>query len=88
MAVLPELDRARTLIGLMRQEQISGNYSKADLRAALDATDAWIESNQASFNVALPQPFRNQATLEQKTLLFCYVALRRAGRLSVNEDVA
>lgn len=88
MAVLPELDRARTLIGLMRQEQFSGAYTKADLRAALDATDAWIESNQASFNVALPQPFRNQATLEQKTLLFCYVALRRAGRLSVNEDVA
>ncbi len=88
MAVLPELDRARALIGLMRQEQISGNYSKADLRAALDATDAWIEANQSSFNVALPQPFRNQATLADKTLLFCYVALRRAGRLVTVEDGA
>lgn len=88
MAVLSDLDRARTLIGLMRQEQITGNYSKADLRSALDATDAWIEANQSSYNTALPQPFRNQATLVDKTLLFCYVALRRAGRLAVTEDAA
>lgn len=86
MALLPTLDRARTMAGLMRDAAAGGTVTKPDLRAALDATDAWIDSNQASFNTALPQPYRNQATLAEKTLLFCYVAMRRAGRLRVEED--
>lgn len=51
----------------------------ANLKAAIDATDDWIESNQASFNSALPTAARNNLTLSQKTLLFCFVALKRAG---------
>jgi len=31
----------------------------------------------ASYNTALPATFRNNATLTQKTLLFCAVALAR-----------
>jgi hypothetical protein len=57
------------------------NVNKAELRAAVDATDTWIEDNQSSYNTALPQPFRNRATVAQKTFVFCYVALRRAGLL-------
>lgn len=60
--------------------------SKTELRAAIDATDDWIETNQASFNTALPQPFRGAATTPQKTFLFCYVAMRRAGLLRAEED--
>lgn len=60
--------------------------TKPDLKAAVDATDQWIDDNQASFNTALPQPFRGAATLAQKTFLFCYVAMRRAGRLRAQED--
>lgn len=60
--------------------------TKADLRAAVDATDDWIDANQASFNTALPQPFRSNANLTQKTLLFCYVAMRRANLLRAEED--
>lgn len=60
--------------------------TKADLRAAVDATDDWIEASQASFNAALPQPFRGAATTAQKTFLFCYVAMRRAGLLRAEED--
>lgn len=60
--------------------------TKAELRAAIDATDDWIESNQTSYNTALPQPFRGAATLPQKTFLFCYVAMRRAGLLRAEED--
>lgn len=88
MAVLSDTDRARTLIGLLRGAHLAGNFSKADVRAAINDTDTWIENNQASFNSALPQPFRGQATADQKTLLFCYVALRRAGLLPVAEDGA
>lgn len=60
--------------------------TKADLRAAVDATDDWIEANAASYNSALPATFRTSATLPQKTFLFAYVALRRAGLLRAQED--
>jgi len=60
--------------------------TKPDLRAAIDATDDWIEANQGSFNAALPLPFRTAATAPQKTFLFCYVAMRRAGLLKAQED--
>lgn len=60
--------------------------TKPELRAAIDATDDWIEANQTSFNNALPQPFRGSATLTQKTFLFCYVAMRRASLLRAEED--
>jgi hypothetical protein len=61
-------------------------FTKADLAAAVNATDDWIEANQAAFNTALPTAFKNNATLAQKTLLFCYVAMRRAGSLHARED--
>lgn len=90
MAVLADEDRRRTWAHLMRSwAAVLGTpipVVKADLRAAVDATDAWIEANQAAFNTALPQPFRGAATTPQKTLLFCYVAMRRAGILRTEED--
>ena len=49
------------------------------VRSAIGATDTWIADNQAAFNAALPEPFKSNATLEQKTLLFCHVAMKRAG---------
>jgi hypothetical protein len=60
--------------------------TKPELRAAVVDADDWIEANQAGFNVALPQPFRGAATPAQKTFLFCYVAMRRAGLLRAQED--
>lgn len=81
MATLPDADRRRVWAGIMRwwsrhQEEL-GAFSKAELRAAVDATDQFIEDNQVAYNAALPQPFRGEATLEQKTLLFCAVAAIR-----------
>jgi hypothetical protein len=72
----------------MRDNAEPAAFTKADLRAALDATDDWIDDNAAAFNSALPQPFRSQASATQKTLLFCYVAMRRRGvdMLRVDED--
>jgi len=87
MAVLPDLDRARTTNQWMRDSATTlAVCTKTDLRNALNATDQWIEDNQSSFNTALPVTFRNNATQAQKTLLFCYVALRRAGLLHAEED--
>lgn len=86
VAVLPDLDRVRIWAWFMRRNSDGSNYTKADLRAAVDATDAWIESNASSYNTALPQPFRGAATAQQKTDLLCWVAQRRAGKLRVEED--
>lgn len=80
-------NRLRTFAQAMREwpGSLTG-ITKPDLKAAVDATDDWIESNQTSFNTALPQPFRSNATLLQKTFLFCFVAMRRASRLRAEED--
>jgi hypothetical protein len=86
MAVLPDLDRARVAAQWMRAQIEACAFTKANLRAAVDATDAWIETNQTAFNAALPTAFRNSASLTQKTLVFCYVAMRRAGILRTEED--
>ena len=87
MAVLSAEDRRRVWAHIMRSwDSGSIPVTKTDLRAAVDATDQWIEDNQAAYNSALPQPFRGAATTPQKTLLFCYVAMRRKGLLRTEED--
>lgn len=53
--------------------------TKDELRAAIDATDTWIDTNSGAFNAALPAAAQAGLTFTQKTLLFCYVALKRAG---------
>jgi hypothetical protein len=86
MAVLPTLDRDRIWRFFMRRNKEVCNFTKADLLAAVNATDQWIDDNAGAFNTALPVAFRTNASLTQKTLLFCYVAMRRAGILKVEED--
>jgi hypothetical protein len=81
MAVLPDTDRERIWRGLMRwwsnlQEPLAG-ITKAELRAAINAADSWMDDNTASFVSALPDPFRTNSTQSQKWLLFLAVALMR-----------
>ncbi len=81
MAQLPTADRQRIWRGLMRywsaEREAIGGCAKADILAAVEATDTWIDDDQAAVNTALPATFRTNATLAQKTLLFCAVALMR-----------
>lgn len=86
MAAMDETNRARAWAQWMRDNREACGFTKADLRAALNATDDWIDANAASFNSALPAAFRTSATATQKTLLFCFVAMRRSGRLRAEED--
>lgn len=86
MAALPTLDRNRIWRYFMRRNTDPCGFTKTDLQAAVDATDAWIDTNAAAFNSALPAAFRTTATQAQKTLLLCWVAMRRAGLLHVEED--
>lgn len=82
---LDATNRLRVWAHCMRLSNWTG-ITKPDLQAAVNATDQWIDDNQAAFNTALPQPARGQLNLAQKTLLFCFVAMRRAGILKVEED--
>jgi len=81
MVQLSDTDRARIWRGLMRYwsnlREALGALSKQQLRDAIDATDTWIDDNQASYNSALPEAARNALTQSQKTILFCAVALAR-----------
>jgi hypothetical protein len=80
MAVLSETDRQKVWRGLMRywsQQQETLGLNKADLRAAVDATDDWIDANQGAFNSALPAAAQSNLTAAQKTMLFMTVALLR-----------
>ena len=80
MAELSTEDRQRIWRGLMRlwsQERAAVAIAKADLLAAVNATDTWIDDNQAGYNSALPEAARNGLTTAQKTLIFCAVALAR-----------
>ena len=89
MAVLPQEDRDRVYRAVMREWsrlRESCSFTKSELTAAVAATDDWIDSNAASFNNALPIPFRTGATLAQKTLLFMFVLIKRNGRNNPDED--
>jgi len=73
-------DRARVARGLMRYWSRFWTViaiSKAELLAAVGATDDWVEDNAASYNAALPQAARSNLSLGQKTLLLCVVAIAR-----------
>lgn len=86
MAAMDETNRARTWAQWMRDNAEPCGFTKAQLRAAIDATDDWIDANAASFNSALPVAFRTSASATQKTLLFVYVAMRRRGMLPAEGD--
>lgn len=82
MAVLSDAERVRVWRAWMRKNAEACGFNKTLLRTAVDATDDWIDQNAASFNLALPVGIRGAgSTTAQKTLLFCYVALNRAGLL-------
>lgn len=77
-------DRLRVWRGLMRYASSlfdSVNLSSSELLSAIVETDIWIDSNQASYNSALPAVAQSNLTLAQKTLLFCAVA---TARVSIN----
>lgn len=80
MALLTDQDRKDLWAKFMREASAVWeklNLSKSELRVAVNATDQWIEDNQASFNLALPIPARTALTQKQKVRLFMEVARRK-----------
>lgn len=81
MALLSSGDRLSTSADFMRdasalREALNG-VTKADLLAAVNAVDQWIDDNSASFNSSMPQPARSALTAQQKSDLFLRVLRRR-----------
>lgn len=84
MAVLPDPDRFDVWADFMRKSQTSitltsdvTGITKAELRAAVDAVDDWVNTNAAAFNLAIPQPARGALTASQKAALLTYVVAKR-----------
>lgn len=57
----------------------TANLTANDILAAVQPVETFIIDNQAALNAVLPSPFKETATLTQKTLLFCYTAMKQAG---------
>lgn len=79
MAVLDTATRRAIWQRLMAEGKFPPTLLKADLLAAVNAVDDWVDANAPAYNTALPQPFRGAASPAQKALILAYVALRRAG---------
>lgn len=81
MAVLPDNDRVSVWAQYMRdisaQRETFGALSKADLRAAVNALDDFMNTNAGAINAALPQPARGALTTPQKAQLLMAVVARR-----------
>lgn len=88
MAVLPDLDRERVWRWLLRNLTGSCDFTKTELRAAVNAADDWADANATAYNLALPAAFRTKASAAQKALLLAAVVMRRhgGGLLKVSED--
>jgi hypothetical protein len=78
MAVLPDVDRATVWQRLMERGLVPAGVDKAEFRAAVDAIDDVYDSQAATWNTALPQPYRGAATAAQKYELFALIGLQRA----------
>jgi hypothetical protein len=77
MALLSIADRAEIVADIMRTAECPGAVTKSDLRAAIDAIDAWVDGNAAPFNSSIPLPARTALTARQKAALLTWVVGRR-----------
>lgn len=86
MAVLSDTDRLRTLAHFMRQQFGTIAISKAQLAAAVNAIDDFLETSATAINNAFPAAAKAGLTVSQKAIVVGYVANRRAGLLIAAED--
>ena len=80
MAVLADGDRVECWADWMREVsagQEACGITKVDLRAAVNATDDWINTNAAAYNLAFPLAARANLTAAQKARLLALVIRKR-----------
>ncbi len=81
MAVMSDADRAGARRDVTYDRDWPGTIPliKAEMRAAVDAADDWVDANQVSYNNALPTAAKTQLTAAQKALLLAVVLRKRFG---------
>lgn len=80
MAALSAADRTevgRRIMDALSSAREATVLTKAQILAAINATDDFVEANAAAYNAALPAAARNNLTAAQKARLFAMVTLRR-----------
>jgi len=81
MAVLSDAERRKLWAEFMDGQSAAraqmGTLTKAELRAAVDAVDEWVDQNAVSYNAALPEPARQQLSARQKVAILAAVVRRR-----------
>lgn len=81
MAVLSAAERAACTAAFTddksRIREVVSGVTKADIRAAINALDDWLDTNAALLNLAIPQPARGALTSQQKLDLILRVLQRR-----------
>ncbi len=80
MTVLNAADRLKCRVDFVAELMAAREttaLTKADLQAAADALDDWLDANAAAINAAIPQPARASLTAKQKARLLRYVIKRR-----------
>ena len=77
MAVLTDAGRRARWARFMRENTEAVSISKVELRAAVDALDAFMDANEAAVNSAIPQPARGALSVKQKASLLMHVVSER-----------
>jgi hypothetical protein len=79
MAIMTDAQRYDAWAEFMRDIPPGRLYaiSKSDLRAAINATDQYINDTAVTYNNALPQPARGALTIEEKARLHTVVVKYR-----------
>lgn len=79
MAVLIDADRVTVWAQMMSDNTEACSITKADLRAAVNALDDFLEANATAINNTLPAAAKAGLSLAQKARLLSYVVRRRGG---------
>jgi len=77
MATLSDDNRKEIWAEYMRDSGVFNNLLKEDLRAAINALDAFFHNNITAINNSLPFPARAKLTAEQKAKLLVFVIEKR-----------
>ena len=79
MATLTNEQRRQVWAKYMERGEGGFSITKADLRAAVDGLDNYVDANEIAINQSIPQPARGALTNSQKSQLLQFVLEKRYG---------
>lgn len=77
MALLPDADRIAVWADCMQANTDPTSAVKTAWKAAVDYTDGWLDSQEATYVAGLPAAFRTGTTARTKRLMFLRSVLKR-----------